>query len=56
MVFEVCKSFHMNLNNSFETILRKANIINAPMSESMLENKKETNLMRKPKNQFGMLN
>ena len=55
MVFEVCKSFHMNLNNSFETILRKANI-NAPMSESMLENKKETNLMRKPKNQFGMLN
>ena len=45
----------MNLNNSFETILHKANI-NAPMSESMLENKKETNLMRKPKNQFGMLN
>ena len=55
MVFEVCKSFHMNLNNSFDTILRKANF-NAPMSESMLENKKETNLMRKPKNQFGMLN
>ena len=33
----------MNLNNSFETILRKANI-NAPMSESMLENKKRNQL------------
>ena len=45
----------MNLNNSFDTNLRKANI-NAPLSESMIENKKETNLMRKPQNQFGMLN
>ena len=35
MVFEVCKSFHMNLNNSFDTNLRKANI-NAPLSEAMI--------------------
>ena len=36
MVFEVCKSFHMNLNNSFDTNLRKANI-NAPLSEAMIK-------------------